>query len=448
MNAPNYHLNLFRHYAENTTNEVLENNLTRALALCLLHDPVYLHGFLEEIMGLEALRAQLHLQEPESRIDINLQQSVTSLQPCGMLYAVALTAGKLDVTSYETEGVWSTASPITDLTLRLNDVQILIEVKRDNTNCLGQLKGQVNVYQQAMASSAHQTQPTLKVKCLHWAQVVRLATDRQNFRQLTGSPNPFTADFADWVRYHFPSWDEPLFFTAIPFLTKDKAVNESALYRRLHYIEQQQFTGKLRGFSDRTSIIIDKLWANEVIIRPDWDADQQRAYISLQIWPGNTKGQGWYVYDRDLSWINQHNLEVDGHQYPLHVEQYLKFAHFNRFVCELELVDSLEPYAQNFRSMDAFNTFAGKWWRSDWPELHRLLNRDTGGLWQDGSCEWQEEFESSNRNYCTVSLGFYVKMRLPYEELQALDTSPEGLRAVGVRFESAIQALIRLVEGR
>ena len=50
------HLNLFRHYAARDDNQVLENNLTRALALCLQHDSIFLYVFLAAIVGAGALK--------------------------------------------------------------------------------------------------------------------------------------------------------------------------------------------------------------------------------------------------------------------------------------------------------------------------------------------------------------------------------------------------------
>jgi len=98
MAHQNQHLNLFRHYAASDDNQILENNLTRALALCLQHDSLFLYAFLAAIMGEGALKGQLHLTHPDDRLRVDIQQAVHLLPASTQLYAIALTETQLDTT--------------------------------------------------------------------------------------------------------------------------------------------------------------------------------------------------------------------------------------------------------------------------------------------------------------------------------------------------------------
>ncbi len=449
MSATNYHLNLFRHYAANTTDEVLENNLTRALALCLMHDPVFLYAFLEEILTRDALHQELHLlNDDASRIVIDVQRPVNQLAACETLYAVALTAGPLDATDYEAASAHTTDAPITDLTIRLNDVLILVEVKRTGEDCLGQLKQQVGVYRREVAAKEGTTDVAPTVRTLSWARTTRLATDLHHFRQLAGAPQPFTADLVELIRSNYPTWDEALYLRAIQFRTPEGKIKWEDINRRLHDIQYRTFGDRMKWFHDRVSMPIDQPWASEVISQPDWDEAEQRAYIALQVWPGNTKGQGWPIYSRSLDWTTRDSLEIDGKRYPLVVIQQFKFSHFNKFIGEYDMDELPVQYVPNFRSWAAYEKYSGQKWRDSWPQLEAMLDADTGGHWRQVYQMWQDKFINSNRNYCNLSLGFYVKVRLPYEELRALDSGPEQWVAVGSKFKAAIQALVDLVEGR
>jgi hypothetical protein len=247
MSHQNQHLNLFRHYAASDDNHILENNLTRALALCLQHDSLVLYTFLAAIMGEEVLKGQLHLTSPDERLRVDVPQAVRSLPASTQLYAVALTEAPLDAASYAALTGWRPDSPITDLIVQYKDVLLLLEVKRTTENCLAQLKGQVEVYHEAQAGpAARAAVAPATVRTLSWAQVVRLATNARNLRQLTGQASSYVADFVQFIQYCFPQWDEVLCFHDIPFLS-GQGINEAALYKRLQYIRQQAL-GQVEAF--------------------------------------------------------------------------------------------------------------------------------------------------------------------------------------------------------
>ncbi|UOR07405.1 hypothetical protein MUN82_09970 [Hymenobacter aerilatus] len=441
----NTHLNLFRHYSASEDQQVLENNLTRALALCLQHDTLFLYTLLGAIVGEEKLRSDLHLTDADERLIIDVQQSVNDLGTCNALYPVALTEAKLDGASYDTIVSWRNDSPITDFVIRYKDVLVLVEVKRTNENCLAQLKGQVEAYQESQGDDPITIMP---VTTLSWAQIVRLATNTRNLHQLTGHASPYTTDLVQFIQYHYPHWDEVLPFRSIPFTQRNGAINEAALYKRLHYIQQQAFGEKLMWLNGRVAMPITVKWASEVITYPELSGD--KPYISVNVWPGNTKGQGWSLYNRPLDWTTQQTLEVNGHSYPLWIRQYIKFSHFNRYIFELSLEGELALYARNFQSEQAFHKYAGKWKRPRWTEFEQLLDEDTNGEWRlqkSGWQAWEDSFVHTARNYTDVALGFQLSVMLPYEALQQQDSNTENWQPVAHTLQAVIQALQELIDG-
>lgn len=445
MAHQNQHLNLFRHYAASDDNQILENNLTRALALCLQHDSLFLYAFLATIMGEGALKGQLHLTDPADRLRVDIQQAVHALPASTQLYAVALTESQLDATSYGTITGWRNDSPITDLLVHYKDVLLLVEVKRSAENCLAQLKGQVEAYQEAQAGpEATVVAATPSVSALSWAQVVRMAANARNLRQLTGQASPYTADFVQLIQYYFPQWGEVLSFHNIPFLS-GPGINEAALYKRLQYIQQQAFGDELMWLSDRVAMPIAVPWASEVITRPE--LRDAVAYIGVNVWPGNTKAQGWSLYGRPLAWASQRSILVNGVSYPLAIEQYLKFSHFNRWVFEVPVPATSPGQPNSFHTYSAFEKYSGRWWRDSWPELAALLQHSLPEQWAAHQPEWQERFLNTGRGYTDVALGFKVTVLLPYRQLQQLDVAVEHGEAVASLLIAAIAALQELIDG-
>ncbi|RFP64351.1 hypothetical protein D0N36_14265 [Hymenobacter lapidiphilus] len=430
----NAHLNLFRHYSASEDQQVLENNLTRALALCLQHDTLFLYSLLGTIVGEEELRRHLDLTDNQERLEIDVQQSVRDLGPYAAIYAVAITGASLNAATYETVRAWRNESPITDLTIRYKDVLVLVEVKRTGEDCLAQLKGQVEAYQEAQGED-HAA--TVQAKALSWAQVVRLATNTRNLHQLTGHASPYTTDFVQYIQYHYPHWDEVLPFRSIPF-ERAGAINESALYKRLHYIQQQAFGDKLKWYNSRVAMPINVKWASEVIT--NLRLHDGKPYIVASVWPANTKQQGWPIFSKSLAWVNTTELTVDGQVYGVEVEEYIKFSHFNRYLFEI-------PVYNDFMSRSAFDKYAGKWNRDSWPELEALLDQDTKKEWRRLEPAWKKHFVDTDRNYAAVALGFAVSVYLPYSEFQQLDTSTENWQPVAQKLEAVTRALVEMIDG-
>ena len=440
MSAQNTHLNLFRHYAASEDQQVLENNLTRALALCLQHDTLFLYALLSSIVGEAELRSHLNLTDSQDSLEVDVQQSVRNLGSYATIYAVALTEANLNAAGYDTLTAWRNDSPITDLTIRYKDVLVLVEVKRTSEDCLAQLKGQVEAYQEAQGDDRVST---VQAKSLSWAQVVRMATNTRNLHQLTGHPSPYTSDFVQFIQYHFPHWDEVLPFKSIPF-ARGEAINAAALDKRMHYIQQQAFTDRLKWFNERVAMPIDVNWASEVITRPVLHGEQ--GYIGVNVWPGNTKGQGGWLFYKSLDWTNRRTLEVNGRTYTLHLEQYLKFSHFNRWVFQIPVPAVEDGQTNYFHTTDAFERYAGKWKRPDWSELEEMLAADIKD-WPTHKPNWLENFVDTERNYADIALGFQITVLLPYEELQRIDTTTERWEPVANTLQAVIAAMQELIDG-
>lgn len=72
----NPHLNAFRYYSENESVESLENNLSRALAICIKKDPLFLTEFVRNVASHEDFLTVFdgHVSVNDFIIDLQLTQ--------------------------------------------------------------------------------------------------------------------------------------------------------------------------------------------------------------------------------------------------------------------------------------------------------------------------------------------------------------------------------------
>src|SRR4051794_21106763 len=104
----NRHLNIF-HFYNSGELQFLENNLSRAFALCIKHDHVFRKTVFDKVLP----NGQYTDSETEPIID--LQTSVNTLEGFSTIIGVACSGA--DIPSLETEEIRETASPITDVSV-------------------------------------------------------------------------------------------------------------------------------------------------------------------------------------------------------------------------------------------------------------------------------------------------------------------------------------------
>ncbi|MFD2514201.1 hypothetical protein ACFSRY_10010 [Pontibacter locisalis] len=440
----NRHLNFFHFYAESESVQHQENNLTRALAICLQHDPLFLYTILKKIVG-EDLHPQLHLINSDDEVQISIQQQISSLAIAEKVYAVALTENVLDLEGYDTVDIYRNSEPITDMAIRFKDTLIIIEVKRNAANCLGQLKGQLEKYKEIVEDDITEIPVSLS-----WKEVLRLADDISNFSIMLKQPAHLVRNFTEFIRSRYPEWDEPIPFSSIPF-SVNGTVNTHPIYRRLYTILQKQYGDELMYLKDRVSIPVKESWASEALMDPI-NGPNDEDFLNLRVYPGNTKGQGWSLFTNPagLAWAKQKVLTANSKNYQLIVEPYIKFANnYGSYLFELILCNDLEQYSDRFMNRGTFEDLAGRWKKDDAAKLEQLLDLLTDKAWRKQiGTTWNNEFINSGRTVINVSIGFEVYILIPYEELRQLDRSINDTDKVGKHIAVLLHELKALINGK
>jgi hypothetical protein len=115
------------------------------------------------------------------------------------------------------------------------------------------------------------------------------------------------------------------------------------------------------------------------------------------IWPGNTKGQGYSVYNKPLGWIKKGTMQVGKDTFEIDTEYQLKFCHFNKYICSIDFNDNdlLKPT----HTADNFYHKSGKWDIDRWPDFKKLMDSHFKPEfnWRELS-QWEKHFPDTVRS--------------------------------------------------
>lgn len=422
----NDHLNLFHFYGDNNE-QFIENNITRALAICLENDPILFDRFLRKI--LREQYEDLFVTVGESAdVTIGIQVKCSDFQGVKKVIGVPLTEDELilhsGVVSYERN------DPITDLSIQINENLIVFEVKRSPENCLGQLKNQL---EKIVEYSDGEIQIDYYKHTFSWGILMDLWRHTLKFQRDVNNENLFTQDFHNFLKRNYPQWFRNIPFGEIEFPDDLKANTKlrELLEVRLNVIKHKmiELWNNERGREDELVFSRDNIpvpsykWANEINIEPIQVAGEN--YIAIKIWPGDTKGQGQHIYKKGKTFQWTENIKG----YDLIVQPQLKFAG-RKGICWLKTKQSsnLKTHTDSF-----FWDYTGRWKRDDinsewtkakvkWKEFDQILEevnlKDEN--WKK-STGFHEKVQKSNRTVFDVSAGFAVEVRIPYNKIREID---------------------------
>src|SRR5699024_10985994 len=109
----------------------LENDLTRAFAISLQEDALFFHELLKVIFdGTKFYDSLFGALENETNITINIQEQTNQIGDFDHIYAITLSETQMS-------DFWGSTynrnyDPICDLTIKINDILLVIEAKRNS----------------------------------------------------------------------------------------------------------------------------------------------------------------------------------------------------------------------------------------------------------------------------------------------------------------------------
>lgn len=444
----NGHLNLFRAYSGG---EHLENNLTRALALCLEKDALFLRLFLQhdKVLGNQTSELFAHLQPEESNFVVDIQRDVKSLPGSekGITRVIGLTlTTNADNADFTVETGEKVNKQITDVVLQIQDVLIVIEAKTHGGDASSQLKAQLQFLQKEKLA--------IKYESLSWEQVLGLVQNAQHNYQLLGQPAWLLDAFHQLIEQNYAHWLPTKPFKFIEFYQNlaQKQINHIELNKRLAVVKQHLEGYELEEIANRVAIKIDWKWASEVLM---WFRESDsKLELGVFVWPANTKQQGYYLYQNEKEgWNKKHALQVNGYSFRLRIYPQVKFSNsFGKFEYELEFDNPDKELRQPIHTLHNFQKKSGQWSQKKsgrtFADLENFLdehiNRDKFD-WRD-KVKWEEKYKNNpNRTSLSISFGYTAMVTIPYEQLQALDRTDADKTDVARLLKEVVDALENLI---
>ncbi len=415
----NKHLNLFRFFNESEDPLHIENNLSRAFVICLEQEPTFLYLFLKDILQENDFKRVLESTSGQDSVEIDIQCRITDIDisEITQIYAVAMTEREFEPELFnKILPRNAVVDPITDIYISFRDILIIIEVKRTAEDCLAQLKGQLNAILGTIQSE-QAIEPLFISFC--WKKVIKYCEEINHLHKMMGNNFSYCGEFLQLIENRFNHW-----IGIKPFALLDianEADKKLAKRRLLHITKIKQEPFETLEYFDRQGWIVNFKWAKEVL------AYFEKDFLKLSIYPGNTKGQGQFIFSKEdpTYWINQKFITVDGFEYKLVYKYHIKFTHFQRFVSGLDLTHDNNKNTEAFKMLYSkrnFYKYTGHLKREKWQEFSDLLDRSLpeNFNWKE-KCEWQNKFINSQRKYVGVSFGFQVDVAIPFSRLKEMD---------------------------
>lgn len=424
----NRHLNIFRSFSENLSKENIEDNLSRALVLCLQNNSLLLHEFLRTIFtetGQNDLYVNV-LSDITNRdiYNIDIQVETTEITDSfSKVFALSMSGVPLDMQDFIKPKQIQEKKHRTDVFISLNDIAIVIEVKRDNTDCRNQL------YQQVSAFTEVINKDIVFPLDFNWPKLMQLVNRVDGFQALIGSSDKQLKDFIDLIQSYNANWIPipPLASTGNSFEKKFQI--KQRVVAALKNIKNQE--GNILDYPDRIGLELHYGWAKEIVINFR-KAKENETNLAFGIWPGNTKGQGTIMHKKlknYRNWEPPKSIQINNKQFDIKWGYELKFCHFNGYVSNIIIDDSNLKPGRKLISEHIHLNFTGKYGIEKWNELEQFLDNTIMDSfnWREKS-GWQKHFIGTGRNYLTLSIGYQIETIVPVSYLQSLDTKIDNLQ--------------------
>lgn len=438
----NRHLNLFHFYNENHSIEFIENNLSRAFSLTLLNSSILFNEFLKSIISEEDYNYLFSTYSKNSFFDIDIQIDIAQIEreSYKKVYAVALTSNnKIDLTDFFEQNT-SSAKNITDIIITIKDILLVIEVKKHQEDCKRQLYNQVYPFILRRSEGI-----IVEPVCITWQNVVTIMEKVHNLEKITSSGSPFLQDFLKLAEVRRPNWFQPKPFNSLKFSTKWGSAEHHHLMQRLKQALSNCKEYSLLDYSDRLGLAVPFNWASEVIpYFHHYEKEQVKDYICFYIWPGNTKTQGYHIYNKSMEWVEKTTIDIDEMTYGLEIIQNIKICHFNRYVTGLSYYES--DLIKNTHTAENFYHKSGKWNIQTWSDFELFMDGHFKPEynWRE-KCRWDHFIINTDRTYFTMSLGFEVCTFIPYKEFCDIDKKDDDILKISSKIDSIVLSLKNLI---
>ncbi|KQS91722.1 hypothetical protein [Chryseobacterium sp. Leaf394] len=444
-------LNVFRYYTNKVREFQLENDLSKALAITLMENSMFLYGSLKEILDKNDFEKLLNQDLASTSLDISIQRDTRELKNYDKIYAVSVSEEILNTVDFYKLNLGVINKEITDIVIQINALEetnnqriaIIFEVKRNRQGVLQQL------FDQALSMVSNDSidfnfqnfrdeefSKMIIAKDWNWKKIMSTAWSVYNFQKFTDSDTKILSDFIEFVRSHNPLW-MPQFCLNIT-----SADSHSKIMERIEDCITASFPPEeILPYKGRLGIKMNMInWCNELIIYNN--LKNSIPSIQFAVYPGNTKSQGNSIFKTtDIPKLKQH-LIIRSTKYNVAHRFHIKFSAFSSYFSSIDFIQRDLFEGIDIYTKVNFNKFSGRKTRNDnnWKEIEDFfdLNFRPDFDWRS-KCNWQEKMINSRRTRFDVSFGYSCIITIPYSILQTIDVDTNNLLNLGGLVEDVRQ---------
>lgn len=427
----NRHLNLFHPYTQNSTSPI-ENNLSRGLAIILQEYPAVMMLFLEKLkseykahqLNQQPAKTDLDISFPTQTYDIDIQKRAVDFERTENIIGVSLTVDKSNQDHNSTSS--GTEDPIPDIAISYDDTLIFIEVKCDNTNCIPQLKNQIEKY---INSNESDWALHPDIVAISWSDVIEVL---EQYNSLNSQrTDKLISDYLDEISINFPTW------LPIKPLNQLNINNVNNIYARLTVIKNIYLNTKQQNKQlqyDRGAIPLDWKYASEcnIFLYDNFEDENEikKTYLVIGVWPSDTCSQFRALTSKtNFQFANQCYSTINISNYgklKTRIKPYIKMCHYNRKVMSIQ-TDHITANSNNISEwIKLANQITGRTQRGQWDDL--LVQIENSKIFADATIEelkkeFNSKFVNAKKTYVVCSIGFEICAYFDFEEAQKIEAN-------------------------
>lgn len=411
----NRHLSIFTPFHDSAR----ENNLTRALAITLMKEPLLLSLLYKDITKEVFSLSPISIDTEVYANSINLEDRVIN-----KIYGVTLST--VDYHNIKLSTSINTQEPRLDLVIQLGETLIVIEVKRHGEDPREQLANQIERLDGNSGEWIY--------KSFTWQKVNDLAFETLKFKEELGAPKPYLDEYKSFIENNFQE--------LLPSvkLSSNENINEVLIDRRLKQIKKE--VNKLihgEDFDEEISYI--KLKNTSIAERFEIRISGNE-YLDLFVWPGDNRSQGRNLYKKPF--ILKEVLErlkpsIEKDDGLVDAYSYIRFAHImGQGICWAHF-----PIDHSRDVSEVFHEISHMIYKKDMEKWDQITTKI--GNYITNTEEFPEkfdlEFTNSGRNFCNVNVGNEIKVSIPLKIVEEWEKKEETAINVNKYIDKTMSAI-------
>lgn len=404
------HLNLYHYYSQQGESTLpYENNLSRVLAIILDENPAVFFMFINLLNN--KLDVNDNIKNIEDGYEVGFQKNTKDNFFCNTKKVYGFTLTTEDNEGLELKNDKTDRNQISDISIIINDIAILIEVKRHGGvfSAGGQLNLQMSTLKDEFDTEAEKI-TLVNPKSLTWTEIINLL---QNYKQIScETNNRIIDDYLTELKRVHSDW-----FPELPFSQID---DSELITNRLNSLVENYANAKGYELSN-DAILLKYKWCERIAFWYD-DIDNT---INTCVWAFDTSTQYWRHKNRKFILQNEKIVKIKDLDVKFSFNRYIKIAgwHYSKSAYA-NLNDNTDDSLINF-----IQDNIRKWHEDEYDKLLTVINNDkfvTSEQFSKLKREFDDGFGGGKRKDANVSIGCSITCKIDYSNLKKIDKTKSG----------------------